>query len=52
MSLNKAIEHNKEHRKQYIGEKLTNKTCRNHGRDVETNKNRKYKEKKKEITEE
>ena len=31
MSLDKAIEHHKEHRKQYRGGKAIDKTCRNHG---------------------
>jgi len=31
MSLDKAIEHKKEHRKQYRGAKAVDKSCRNHG---------------------
>lgn len=31
MSLDKAIQHHKEHRKQYRGAKAVDKTCRNHG---------------------
>lgn len=31
MSLNKAIKHKKEHRKEYHGSKAFDKTCRNHG---------------------
>lgn len=31
MSLDKAIEHNKEHRKPYYGAKAFDRTCRNHG---------------------
>jgi len=31
MSLDKAIEHKKEKRKQYTGAKAIDKTCRNHG---------------------
>ena len=31
MSLKKAIEHQKEHRKPYRGAKADDKTCRNHG---------------------
>lgn len=31
MSLDKAIEHGKEHRKEYRGSKAIDKTCRNHG---------------------
>lgn len=30
MSLNKAIEHGKEHRREYTGGKALDKTCRNH----------------------
>ena len=31
MSMDKAIEHGKEHRKPYHGAKAVDKTCRNHG---------------------
>ena len=31
MSLDKSIEHNKEHRKPYRGSKRIDRTCRNHG---------------------
>lgn len=31
MSLNKAIEHGKEHRKKYTKAKAIDSTCRNHG---------------------
>ncbi len=31
MTLNKAIEHRKEHREQYRKSKLFDSTCRNHG---------------------
>lgn len=31
MSLDKAIEHNKEHRKPYYGSKAIDCSCRNHG---------------------
>lgn len=31
MSLDKGIMHNKEHRKEYHGTKVFDKTCRNHG---------------------
>ena len=31
MSLNKSIEHGKEHRKPYRGAKAVDSTCRNHG---------------------
>ena len=44
MSLDKAIEHGKEHRKQYRGSKAIDKTCRNHGGCDWCEENRKYKE--------
>lgn len=31
MGLDKAIEHGKEHRKEYYGAKAIDRTCRNHG---------------------
>lgn len=34
MTLDKAIKHNKEYRKEYKGVKAINKTCRNHGGDA------------------
>lgn len=40
MSLDKAIEHNKEHRKPYRGAKECDKTCRNHGSDDWAKNNR------------
>jgi len=43
MSLNKAIEHGKEHRKQYTGSKAIDKTCRNHGGCEWCEENRKHK---------
>lgn len=42
MSLNKAIEHHKEHRKPYHGAKAVNKSCRNHGSCPYCQKNRTY----------
>ena len=42
MSLNKAIEHKKEHRKPYRGSKAVDKTCRNHGSDDWARENRLY----------
>lgn len=42
MSLDKAIEHNKEHRKPYRGAKACDKTCRNHGFDDWAKDNRLY----------
>lgn len=46
MSLNKAIEHNKEHRKIYRGAKAVDPACRNHGSDPWDKSNRTYKNKK------
>ena len=46
MSLNKAIEHNKEKRKQYIGKdycKSVDSSCRNHGTCSYCEGNRLYK---------
>jgi hypothetical protein len=43
MSLNKAIEHGKEHRKPYRGGKAIDKTCRNHGGCSWCEGNRKHK---------
>lgn len=43
MSLNKAIEHGKEHRRQYTGSKAIDKTCRNHGSCEWCIENRTYK---------
>lgn len=40
--LDKAIEHGKEHRKQYRGSKAVDKTCRNHGSDDWEKDNRLY----------
>lgn len=42
MSLDKSIEHNKEHRKPYHGAKACDKTCRNHGSDDWAKDNRLY----------
>lgn len=43
MSLDKAIKHGKEHRKQYFGSKAFDKTCRNHGSCKWCERNRKHK---------
>ena len=43
MSLDKAIEHGKEKRKQYRGAKAIDGTCRNHGSCLWCVRNRKYK---------
>ena len=42
MSLDKAIEHGKEHRKKYTGSKAIDKTCRNHGSCDWCTENRNY----------
>ena len=46
MSLNKAIEYGKEHRKKYRGSKAIDKTCRNHGSCEWCRDNREYKNRK------
>ena len=43
MSLRKAIEHGKEHRKPYTGSKAIDGTCRNHGGCPWCEENRKHK---------
>ena len=43
MSLRKAIEHGKEHRKPYQGAKDVDRTCRNHGSCPWCRENRSYK---------
>lgn len=43
MSLDKAIDHHKEHRKQYRGAKAVDVTCRNHGPCPWCRANRLYK---------
>lgn len=48
MSLEKAIEHGKEHRKPYTGSKAIDKTCRNHGGCEWCEENRKHKYNKRE----
>lgn len=42
MSLDKAIEHGKEHRHQYHGAKAVDKSCRNHGTCPYCQGNRKH----------
>lgn len=49
MTLNKAIEHGKEHRKQYTGAKAVDKTCRNHGSCAWCEENRKHSRTKREL---
>lgn len=48
MSLDKSIEHGKEHRKPYHGVKAFDATCRNHGSDAWYYENRMHKNKKRE----
>ena len=43
MSLDKAIEHGKEKRKEYRGSKAIDKSCRNHGSCPWCERNRKFK---------
>lgn len=43
MSLDKAIAHGKEHRKQYYGSRAIDKTCRSHGSCPWCQEKRKYK---------
>ena len=50
MSLDKAIEHGKEHRKPYHGSKAIDPSCRNHGSCPWCEENRKHKYRKKEKT--
>lgn len=45
MTLNKAIEHKKEHRKQYRGAKSVDTACRNHGGCPYCEENRLHKDK-------
>lgn len=42
MSLDKAVEHGKDHRKPYRGSKCIDKTCRNHGSCTYCKDNRLY----------
>lgn len=49
MSLNKVIEHGKEHRKPYRGAKAVDSTCRNHGSCSWCERNRLYNTRKKEL---
>lgn len=49
MTLNKAIEHEKEHRKPYTGGKKYAKSCRNHGGCEWCEGNRKYSRNKREL---
>ena len=51
MSLDKAIEHGKEHRKQYRGAKYIDRSCRNHGSCEWCRMNRQHKVKHQEPTE-
>lgn len=49
MSLNKAIQHGKEHRKQYTGAQAIDRTCRNHGGCPLCEGNRLYNRRKREA---
>lgn len=49
MSLDKAITHGKEKRRQYYGSKSYDRTCRNHGSDDYARNNRLYQRKKEEY---
>lgn len=49
MSLDKSIEHGKEHRKPYKGSKAVDSTCRNHGGCDWCEGNRMYKYKKRQL---
>ena len=42
MSLDKSIEHGKEHRKKYYGAKAVDRSCRNHGDCDWCRENRSY----------
>ena len=48
MSLDKAIQHGKEHRRPYTGAKAIDRTCRNHGSCEWCQGNRQYESRKKE----
>ena len=48
MSLDRAIEHKKEHRKSYYGSKAIDPSCRCHGTCEWCQANRQYKNKKRE----
>ena len=47
MSLDKAIQHGKEHRRPYTGAKAIDRTCRNHGSCEWCQGNRQYASRKK-----
>lgn len=47
MSLDKAIQHGKEHRRPYAGAKAIDRTCRNHGSCEWCQGNRRYASRKK-----
>lgn len=49
MSLDKAIQHGKEHRKPYTGSREIDRTCRNHGGCPWCEGNRLYNRKKREA---
>ncbi len=49
MSLDKSIEHGKEHRREYYGSQRIDYTCRNHGSCPYCRRNRMFKKKKHET---
>lgn len=49
MSLTKAIEHGKEHRREYTGAKSVDKSCRNHGSCPWCARNREHKNDKRKL---
>lgn len=50
ISLDKSIKYGKEHRKQYIGAKASDITCRNHGSCEWCHRNRIYKTEKRKLS--
>jgi len=50
MSLNKAIEHKKEHRKKYYGSKAFDSSCRPHGGCPTCEGNRKHKDERRKLS--
>lgn len=50
MSLTKAIEHGKEHRRKYTGAKSVDKSCRNHGTCTWCQGNRHHKNDKRKLS--
>lgn len=52
MSLDKSIEHGKEHRCEYYGSKRCDRSCRNHGSCPYCQRNRLYKKRKQQLSKE